>query len=117
MEGVASVSPPMAALDSKVEKLLRNYGCELIQVTAYTHVLNAVQKAGILLQLNAVTIATGQTILHKFYLERSLQEFDIRARVLHAKQHSVTGNCCDSMLFGRQAGREHAQSQGRCSSV
>lgn len=67
MEGVASVSPPMAALDSKVEKLLRNYGCELIQ------------KAGILLQLNAVTIATGQTILHKFYLERSLQEFDIRA--------------------------------------
>ncbi|KAK1441840.1 cyclin l like protein [Babesia gibsoni] len=54
------------SIDSETERVLRSYGCELIQ------------KAGILLQLNAVTIATGQTILHKFYFNRSFKEFDIR---------------------------------------
>ncbi|GBE62257.1 cyclin 4 [Babesia ovata] len=63
----ADVGGSDAVVDSEIDRMLRNYGCDLIQ------------KAGILLQLNGVTIATGQTILHKFYFKRTLREFDIRA--------------------------------------
>ncbi|KAF8823027.1 putative cyclin 4 [Cardiosporidium cionae] len=48
------------------EMKLRVFGCELIQ------------KAGIMLRLQAVTIASGQTILHRFYFRRSLKNFEIR---------------------------------------
>ncbi|CDR97670.1 cyclin 4, putative [Babesia bigemina] len=63
----AEVGSSATVVDSETDRILRNYGCDLIQ------------KAGILLQLNGVTIATGQTILHKFYFKRTLREFDIRA--------------------------------------
>ncbi|KAK2198148.1 bifunctional Cyclin-like/Cyclin-like superfamily/Cyclin-Cyclin-like subunit Ssn8/Cyclin [Babesia duncani] len=55
----------LAGIDPKNERMLRAYGCELIQ------------KAGILLQLDPVTIATGQTILHSFYSCKDLVEFPI----------------------------------------
>ena len=42
-------------IDSKIEKLHRIYGCELIQ------------EAGILLRLPQVVMVTGQSILHRFY--------------------------------------------------
>ncbi|GIX65657.1 cyclin 4, putative [Babesia caballi] len=66
MDAATSESPLRSDVDGDVDRLLRNYGCELIQ------------KAGILLQLNAVTVATGQTILHQFYFKRSFREFDVR---------------------------------------
>ncbi|BAM39702.1 cyclin [Theileria orientalis strain Shintoku] len=37
-----------------------------------------IQKAGILLQLHAVTIASGQSILHKFYVSHNLKEYNIK---------------------------------------
>ncbi|XP_953557.1 cyclin, putative [Theileria annulata] len=60
-------------VDKKTYEMLLAYGSEQIQ------------KAGILLQLHAVTIATGQSILHKFYLYHSLKEFDIR---------KTSASCC-----------------------
>lgn len=44
----------------------RIYGCQLIQ------------KAGVLLRLEAVTVASAQTILHRFYYRKSLKKFDVR---------------------------------------
>ena len=42
-------------IDSVTEKIHRIYGCELIQ------------EVGILLRLPQVVMATGQSILHRFY--------------------------------------------------
>ncbi|CDJ62608.1 hypothetical protein ENH_00020120, partial [Eimeria necatrix] len=53
-------------LPREVEISQRIYGCQLIQ------------KAGILLQLEAVTVASAQTILHRFYYRKSLKKFDVR---------------------------------------
>ncbi|EKX74243.1 cyclin, putative [Theileria equi strain WA] len=53
-------------LSKDIVIMLLAYGSELIQ------------KGGILLKLNAVTIATGQSILHKFYFNHSLRKFNIR---------------------------------------
>nr|CEL68276.1 TPA: cyclin 4, putative [Neospora caninum Liverpool] len=50
----------------EVEIEQRIYGCHLIQ------------KAGILLKLEAVSIASAQTILHRFFFRRSLKHFDVR---------------------------------------
>ncbi|PFH36611.1 putative cyclin 4 [Besnoitia besnoiti] len=53
-------------LSPEVEREQRVYGCHLIQ------------KAGILLKLEAVSIASAQTILHRFFFRRSLKQFDVR---------------------------------------
>lgn len=53
-------------VDAETETALRAYGCDLIQ------------RAGILLRLQAVTIASGQTLLHRFYFRRSFKDFDVR---------------------------------------
>lgn len=63
-------TPPSVrdGLSREVELEQRVYGCQLIQ------------KAGILLKLEAVSIASAQTILHRFYFRRSLKQFDVRVR-------------------------------------
>ncbi|KFG58238.1 putative cyclin 4 [Toxoplasma gondii RUB] len=53
-------------ISPEVELEQRVYGCHLIQ------------KAGILLKLEAVSIASAQTILHRFFFRRSLKQFDVR---------------------------------------
>lgn len=53
-------------LSREVEISQRIYGCQLIQ------------KAGVLLKLEAVTVASAQTILHRFYYRKSLKKFDVR---------------------------------------
>ncbi|OEH74935.1 putative cyclin [Cyclospora cayetanensis] len=53
-------------LSREVEISQRVYGCQLIQ------------KAGVLLRLEAVTVASAQTILHRFYYRKSLKKFDVR---------------------------------------
>ncbi|KEP62200.1 UNVERIFIED_CONTAM: cyclin 4, putative [Hammondia hammondi] len=53
-------------ISPEVEIEQRVYGCHLIQ------------KAGILLKLEAVSIASAQTILHRFFFRRSLKQFDVR---------------------------------------
>ncbi|KAL8444639.1 hypothetical protein Emag_005397 [Eimeria magna] len=54
----------------EVETSQRIYGCRLIQ------------KAGVLLRLEAVTVASAQTILHRFYYRKSLKKFDVRLVVM-----------------------------------
>ncbi|PHJ25057.1 cyclin 4 [Cystoisospora suis] len=82
-------TPPSVrdGLSREVELDQRVYGCQLIQ------------KAGILLKLEAVSIASAQTILHRFYFRRSLKQFDVRrvataclllACKLEEDQHRVT---------------------------
>lgn len=53
-------------LTREMEISQRIYGCQLIQ------------KAGVLLKLEAVTVASAQTILHRFYYRKSLKKFDVR---------------------------------------
>ncbi|CDI87981.1 cyclin, putative [Eimeria praecox] len=53
-------------LSRELEISQRIYGCHLIQ------------RAGILLRLEAVTVASAQTILHRFYYRKSLKKFDVR---------------------------------------
>lgn len=53
-------------LAREMEISQRIYGCQLIQ------------KAGVLLKLEAVTVASAQTILHRFYYRKSLKKFDVR---------------------------------------
>ncbi|CEL98528.1 unnamed protein product [Vitrella brassicaformis CCMP3155] len=61
-------SPPSRehGIDESTETQLRVYGCELIQ------------KAGTLLKLQAVTKASAQVILHRFYYRKSFAAFDVR---------------------------------------
>ncbi|CDJ35832.1 cyclin, putative [Eimeria mitis] len=53
-------------LSRELEISQRIYGCHLIQ------------RAGVLLRLEAVTVASAQTILHRFYYRKSLKKFDVR---------------------------------------
>ncbi|CDI80039.1 cyclin, putative [Eimeria acervulina] len=53
-------------LSWELELSQRIYGCHLIQ------------RAGVLLRLEAVTVASAQTILHRFYYRKSLKKFDVR---------------------------------------
>lgn len=46
----------------------RSYGCGWIQ------------KASILLRIPAETLASGQTIFHRFYYRRSMKEFDLKVK-------------------------------------
>ncbi|KAL8445930.1 hypothetical protein Emed_005290 [Eimeria media] len=57
-------------ISREVETSQRIYGCRLIQ------------KAGVLLRLEAVTVASAQTILHRFYFRKSLKKFDVRLVVM-----------------------------------
>lgn len=57
-------------LSREMEISQRIYGCQLIQ------------KAGVLLKLEAVTVASAQTILHRFYYRKSLKKFDVRVSFL-----------------------------------
>lgn len=48
------------------EAAQRSYGCGWIQ------------KASILLRVPAETLASGQTIFHRFFYRRSMKEFDLK---------------------------------------
>eukprot|EP00921_Rhytidocystis_pertsovi_P008006 GHVQ01013225.1.p1 GENE.GHVQ01013225.1~~GHVQ01013225.1.p1 ORF type:complete len:288 (+),score=14.32 GHVQ01013225.1:517-1380(+) len=61
-----TASMKIGGISPEMELSQRIYGCGLIQ------------KAGILLELRVVTIASAQTILHRFFYRRSLTQFDIR---------------------------------------
>jgi len=53
-------------VEEEVETSLRIYGCDFIQ------------RAGLYLKMRAVTVASSQTIFHRFFFRRSLKEFDVR---------------------------------------
>lgn len=57
-------------LSRELEISQRIYGCHLIQ------------RAGVLLRLEAVTVASAQTILHRFYYRKSLKKFDVRVSMV-----------------------------------
>lgn len=50
----------------EVETQLRIYGCEVIQ------------EGGILLKLPQAVMATGQVLLHRFYVKESLLKYNIK---------------------------------------
>lgn len=61
-----------AGVDAETEKRLRYYGCDRIQ------------RAVVLLGLPQVVAATAQTLLHRFYCKKDLQEWHIRVRTCTA---------------------------------
>jgi len=55
-------------VDQETEKILRQYGAELIQ------------RGGILLGCDQAVMVTGQVLLQRFYCKKSLREFNIKVQ-------------------------------------
>lgn len=67
----------------EVETQLQIYGCQLIQ------------EGGILLKLPQAVMATGQVLLHRFYVKESLKKYNIKVPTLsHLLATLLWGRCC-----------------------